>query len=174
MEGGFLLEKIMEITKRYILPIFYGILILRPAFFGGILWNDQPGSVKVMPIISEAIAADKPIAKTETIQVWVTAYSSTPEETDGSPFTTASNKDVQDGFLAANFLPFGTKVRIPTLFGDKIFTVEDRMHRRKINFVDVWMATKKEALKFGIHKTKIEVIHYPPLAENLENENPAN
>ncbi|MEK7651248.1 MAG: hypothetical protein AAB377_01840 [Patescibacteria group bacterium] len=141
----------METIKKYLLPIFYGILILQPTF-------------GALPVVSEVVAADKPIAGPETIQVWVTAYSSTPEETDNSPFTTASNKDVQDGFLAANFLPFGTKVKIPALFGDKIFTVEDRMHRRKINFVDVWMTTKKEALKFGIHRTDIEIIHYPPLA----------
>ena len=152
MEGGFLLENIMETIKKYLLPIFYGILILQPTF------STLP------PVVSEAVAADKPIAGPETIQVWVTAYSSAPEETDSTPFTTASNKDVQDGFLAANFLPFGTKVKIPAFFGDKIFTVEDRMHRRKINFVDVWMTTKKEALKFGIHRTDIEIIHYPPLA----------
>jgi 3D (Asp-Asp-Asp) domain-containing protein len=165
----------MEITKRYILPIIYGILILRPAFLGGTPWVDYSDARNVLPIVSEAIAADKPIAlKNDTMEVWVTAYSSTPEETDATPFTTASNKDVQDGFLAANFLPFGTKVKIPSLFGDKVFTVEDRMHRRKTNFVDVWMPTKKDALKFGIHRTEIEVVHYPPLAENTVNKNPAN
>ncbi|MBI4094553.1 MAG: 3D domain-containing protein [Candidatus Liptonbacteria bacterium] len=96
--------------------------------------------------------------------VWVTAYSSTPEETDDTPFTTALGTETRDGVLAANFLPFGTKVQIPEFFGDKIFVVEDRMHPRKANFVDIWMPTKSDALKFGIASTTI-VIAEKPAAE---------
>ena len=70
----------------------------------------------------------------------VTAYSSSPDETDNTPFITASGKTVRDGVVATNVLPFGTKIKIPSLFGDKIFTVEDRMHRRMKNVMDIWMA----------------------------------
>ncbi|MDP3974863.1 MAG: hypothetical protein Q8P88_01055 [Candidatus Jorgensenbacteria bacterium] len=94
----------------------------------------------------------------ETHEVWVTAYSSTPEETDNTPFITARNTEVRDGIVAANFLPFGTKLRIPEHFGDKVFTVEDRMHRRKTNFVDIWMPTKEEAKQFGISYTSIVIL----------------
>lgn len=94
----------------------------------------------------------------ETHEVWVTAYSSTPEETDDTPFLTAMNSEVRDGIVAANFLPFGTKLKIPAHFGDKVFTVEDRMHRRKTNFVDVWMPTKEDAKKFGISYTSIVIL----------------
>ena len=62
--------------------------------------------------------------------VLATAYSSTPDQTDATPFITAWNTRVRDGILAANFLPFGTLVKIPEVFGDKIFVVEDRMHQR--------------------------------------------
>lgn len=89
--------------------------------------------------------------------VWVTAYSSTPEETDDTPFITASGKHVADGIIATNFLPFGTVVKIPELFDDKTFIVEDRMHRRKKNFVDVWMPTKQQAKEFGITYTQIVI-----------------
>ncbi len=92
------------------------------------------------------------------INVWITAYASVPEETDSTPFITASNKHVKDGFIAANFLPFGTKVKIPNLFGDKVFTVEDRMSRDKTNFVDIWMPTVSAAKDFGIHKASIVVL----------------
>jgi len=88
----------------------------------------------------------------------ITAYSSTPEETDSSPFITASGKLVREGIIAANFLPMGTKVRIPELFGNQIFVVEDRMHPRKKKNVDIWFATKKEALNFGAKKSFIEVL----------------
>lgn len=90
--------------------------------------------------------------------MWVTAYSSTPEETDDTPFVTASNTEVRHGVVATNDLPFGTKVRIPDVFGDEIFTVEDRMHRRKDNWIDIWMPTKTEALRFGIKKDATVVV----------------
>ncbi|MEK7138345.1 MAG: hypothetical protein AAB787_02435 [Patescibacteria group bacterium] len=93
-----------------------------------------------------------------TLNLWVTAYSSTPEETDDTPFITASGSTVRDGIVATNLLPFGTKVMIPEHFGEKVFVVEDRMHSRKTNNLDVWMPSKQEALKFGITEAKILVL----------------
>ncbi len=91
--------------------------------------------------------------------VWVTAYSSTPAQTKPlDPFTMANGDIVHDGAIAANFLPFGTKVQIPALFGKKVFTVEDRMSRKKTNFVDIWMSTTSAAIAFGIHYTDIVVL----------------
>lgn len=91
------------------------------------------------------------------LDVFVTAYSSDPNETDETPFITALGTWVRDGIVAANFLPFGTKIKIPDVFGDKIFIVEDRMHKRKNNFIDIWMSSKEKALNFGIVKTKIQI-----------------
>ena len=88
----------------------------------------------------------------------VTAYTSTPEETDDTPFITASGTRVRDGIVATNELPMGTKIRMPDLFGDKVFVVEDRMHERMKNKVDIWMAEKSDALRFGIQKTDIVVL----------------
>ncbi|MFA5186292.1 MAG: hypothetical protein WC551_07435 [Patescibacteria group bacterium] len=91
--------------------------------------------------------------------VTVTAYSSTPGETDGSPFTTADGSRVRDGIIAANFLRFGTRVRIPELFGGKIFEVRDRMHPRFSGRVDIWMPSSSEGRKFGLkHNVKIEIL----------------
>ena len=101
--------------------------------------------------------------------IWITAYSSTPEETDDTPFITASGERVRDGIIAANFLPFGTEVRIPELFGDRVFVVKDRMHRRKTNFVDIWMPSKQLAIEFGIHQTEIEVLIESPVSLVLSN-----
>jgi 3D (Asp-Asp-Asp) domain-containing protein len=93
------------------------------------------------------------------VKMIVTAYSSTPDQTDDSPFITASNKRVADGIIANNMLPFGTKVRIPELYGDKIFVVEDRMHRRKgLYHADIWMEEYQDAKNFGAKITYIEVI----------------
>ena len=51
----------------------------------------------------------------EQIPVIVTAYSSTPEETDSSPRLTAAGTWVREGIVANNFLPFGTKNLSPFL-----------------------------------------------------------
>ena len=97
-------------------------------------------------------------ATNRTIIVWVTAYSSTPEETDETPFITASGKKVEDGIIATNLLPFGTRLKIPEFFGEKIFIVEDRMHARKSNFIDIWMPSKTAAAEFGINYTQVVVL----------------
>lgn len=99
-----------------------------------------------------------PAIPIETREVWLTAYSSTPEETDDTPFITALGTQTRDGIVATNFLPFGTRVKIPEVFGDKIFVVEDRMHPRKTDFLDVWMPTKQDALNVGIRRTNIVVL----------------
>ena len=94
-----------------------------------------------------------------TLTVIVTAYSSTEAQTDSTPFITASNSLVRDGIIANNLLPFGTKVRLPELFGSKIFEVDDRMHSRKGNFhVDVWFPTTEEAKQFGAKVAVLEVL----------------
>ena len=90
--------------------------------------------------------------------VSITAYSSTPDQTDSSPFITANGTRVREGIIAANFLPFGTKVKIPSMFGDRTFVVEDRMNARYWHRVDIWMPTRAQALQFGIRTLQIEVI----------------
>ena len=124
-----------------------------------------PYSVQALGDLAQKSVEPKP-AFTQSVsdihsvrEVWVTAYSSTPEETDDTPFTAASGKTVRDGFMASNFLKFGTRVRVPELFGDRVFVIEDRMARRKTDFVDIWMPTKQDALNFGIHRAKIVILN---------------
>ncbi len=96
--------------------------------------------------------------KSNTLQAVVTAYSSTPEETDDTPFITANGTTVRDGIVAANFLEFGTKIKIPEHFGDKVFEVQDRMHHRFGERVDIWFASKEEATRFGKRNLTIELL----------------
>ena len=90
-------------------------------------------------------------------KVVVTFYSSTIDQTDSTPFITARGSEVRDGIIAANFLPFGTKVKLPELFDDKVFIVEDRMHERFTSRIDVWVPTRKEAVDRGVYYTVVEV-----------------
>ena len=94
-----------------------------------------------------------------TIRVTVTAYSSTVDQTDGDPFTTASGTTVQDGVVAYNFLPFGTQVRFPDIFGEKIFLVEDRLNARSGPYhADIWMPSRGEALAWGKRIIRMEIL----------------
>lgn len=93
------------------------------------------------------------------IKVIITAYSSTEDQTDDTPFITASGKEVADGIVANNLLPFGTKIRIPEIYGDKIFVVEDRMNKRKSDYhFDIWFPTYMQAKNFGAKTAEIEVL----------------
>ncbi len=96
---------------------------------------------------TKSVASEKKIKK--IVKKVITAYSSSPDETDETPFITASNTFVRDGIVATNSLPFGVKIMIPEIFGDKIFVVEDRMHPKYGNRIDIWMPSKKMALEFG-------------------------
>jgi 3D (Asp-Asp-Asp) domain-containing protein len=90
--------------------------------------------------------------------VAMTAYTSRPEETDDTPFITADGSHVRDGIVACNFLPFGTKVRVPALFGDKVFEVHDRMNKRFSYKMDFWMEGYHDAIQFGIRRADIEIV----------------
>jgi len=93
------------------------------------------------------------------VKMVITAYSSTLNETDCSPFITASGTRVQDGIVANNLLPFGSKVRIPELYGDKIFVVEDRMNSKKGNYhLDIWFSDTNEAKAFGSELAYVEIL----------------
>ena len=94
-----------------------------------------------------------------TVRVMVTGYSSDIAQTDDTPFITASNKMVRDGIVANNLLSFGTKVRLPELFGNKVFEVDDRMNRKKGDYhVDIWFSTREEAIHFGAQIATLEII----------------
>lgn len=109
----------------------------------------------------EAKAKEAPKGAVSRIKVVLTGYSSTVAQTDSSPFITANGTYVHDGIVANNGLPFGTEIRIPELYGEKVFSVEDRMHWRKGNYhFDIWFETYEEAKQFGVKYAYVEVLKY--------------
>jgi len=108
------------------------------------------------------VVAKKVTPKAPKGEIVLTAYSSTIDQTDASPCITATGFNVckhnKENIIAANFLPFGTKVRIPELYGDKVFIVQDRMNKRHSSRVDIWMKTRTKAKQFGVKRAKIEVV----------------
>ncbi|MDO8559998.1 MAG: hypothetical protein Q7S23_03080 [bacterium] len=104
-------------------------------------------------------AAPKVVRK---VRVVVTAYNSLPEQTDSTPCITASGYNLcqadEENVVAANFLRFGTKVRLPDYSGEKVYTVQDRMHPRFDRRMDLWMRERSDARKFGLRTLTVEVL----------------
>ncbi|MBU0706803.1 3D domain-containing protein [Patescibacteria group bacterium] len=99
---------------------------------------------------------DRPARK--SFLLTVTAYSSSPDETSGNPFITASGARTQPGTVAYNYLPFGTRVKFPDKFGNRMFRIEDRLPTGASTYhVDMWMPSKAEAKQWGVKLLKIEI-----------------
>jgi 3D (Asp-Asp-Asp) domain-containing protein len=136
----------------------------RPLFWAR---TSASGKSAILGISSQPEASPSshiPVATTAwapgvAVRVMATAYSSTADQTDGNPFMTASGTRVGRGTLAANFLPFGTRVRI----GNETFTVTDRMGGQYNNrlIVDKWVASREEAIQFGVRVVEMEIISLP-------------
>ncbi len=107
-----------------------------------------------LPVSPNAPARDR-------FTIPITAYTSDPAQTDDTPCITASGLDVcmqnEENVVAANFLPMGTRVRIPELYGDRIFYVEDRMNARYHYKMDIWMKNLQQAKTFGVKYATIEI-----------------
>ena len=111
----------------------------------------------LLPLVFPPSYEESDVSK--IIKVIVTGYSSSIWETQGDPFITASGSRVEDGIVANNLLSFETEIRLPEIFGDKVFTVKDRMNSRKGYYhVDVWFPSREEALNFGAKLTEMEVL----------------
>ncbi|MBD3359757.1 MAG: hypothetical protein GF365_03585 [Candidatus Buchananbacteria bacterium] len=99
--------------------------------------------------------------QTKIMNIHITAYSSTPEQTDETPCIAASGYDLckhnKENVVACNFLPFGTKVKFPELNPNKTYTVVDRMHERFNSRMDIWMTDKSKAKQFGVKYLKVEI-----------------
>lgn len=83
----------------------------------------------------------------EGLSILVTGYSSTPDQTWGDPFTTASGTRVHKGTMACPpQYPFGTKVKIESM---GTFICEDRGGMIKGNHFDMWFESRSKAMTWG-------------------------
>lgn len=110
------------------------------------------------PAVSTPAIAPTDAPEPVKMTVIATGYTARPEETDSTPHITAAGTKTREGIIAANWLPFGTKVRID----GKIYTVEDRMNSRyTASFparIDIVFSSVEKARKFGKQKIEIEIL----------------
>ncbi|MFH1145841.1 MAG: hypothetical protein V1707_02665 [bacterium] len=123
---------------------------------------DVSGIIDQVEIATLAGKETMDIKPSRVTKVLTTAYSSTPDQTDATPFITAKGTEVRDGVIAANWLPFGSKVRFPDISPDKIYIVEDRMHPRFDNRIDIWMSSREQAIKWGAKYLTVEIWYPAP------------
>jgi len=126
--------------------------------------------------------------------VRATAYNSLESQTNSQPFITATGRRTDWGIIAVSRdllggdLPYGTLVRLrdlgafhtgrgpgayQTLLDATLFVVEDTMHPRKRQQVDLWFADYASAVAWGVRRLEVEVVRYgcdgpilDPAAEN--------
>ena len=100
-----------------------------------------------------------------TLTVPAFAYAPSSYQADATPCITASGTRVRRGTVAANFLPMGTIIEMD---GEKLI-VEDRMHPRYDQAIDIFMPSTAEALDFGTQEVEITIVDYgepgQPLSE---------
>lgn len=110
-----------------------------------------------------------------------TGYNSLESQTDDTPFVTAIGSQTRPGIVAisrdllAGRVPYGSLVRLKDLGGyygggygkfqamldaQGLFTVEDTLHQRKTQQVDVWFTSYYDALEWGIRRVELEVVRY--------------
>ncbi|MFA4999689.1 MAG: hypothetical protein WC519_03135 [Parcubacteria group bacterium] len=145
--------------------LFLGtIMAVSTIFFSGAVSQEEAANQAIVredPYLipgDDSLLAQNELSSRRSVAVVITGYSSTEDQTDNTPFTTAWNTETRSGVVAANWLPLGTKIRIPELFGSQVFTVEDRMHPKNGDKLDIWFQSREEALKFGVKKARVEIL----------------
>ena len=149
------------ISKRFLLIALISIILI----YTGLAFSplqadvDPPEGADVLFEKIQNIKKEEAQQNKKVFIVTVTGYSSSYDETDDTPYITASGDWVHMGTVATNFLPIGTKIKIPSLFGNQVFIVKDRMNKRYYYRVDIWFPSKEEAINFGIHyNVPIEIV----------------
>lgn len=157
------LRKSLKIGKKHIVDIIvFSVIMTQWTFAGQLLaYSFEKNQKTERQSENNAVIRD-PFEVVSRRKIFITAYSSTPDQTDMTPCITASGFDLcshnEENIIAANFLRFGTKARIPKFSGDKIYIVQDRMNARYPYRLDVWMKTREKAKKFGAQYLEIEIL----------------
>jgi len=151
---------------------------------------DAQVEIRTEPLVIERILPATATAIANPVfRLRATAYNSMVSQTDTQPFVTATGERTRWGIIAvsrdllADDLPYGSLVRLRdlgsfhtgrgvgayrTLLQDTLFVVEDTMHPRKTNQVDLWFADHASAIAWGVRRLEVEVVRYGHHGPTLE------
>jgi 3D (Asp-Asp-Asp) domain-containing protein len=131
-----------------------------------------------------------PVVTTLHYTLKSTAYNSHVSQTDSTPDVTATGATTAFGVIAVSrdlldsSIPYGSLVRLKDLGSYRsgrgegkfqevldsqgLFIVEDTMHPRKLEQIDVWFLDESEAISWGVRKVELEVVRVGRDGPNLE------
>jgi 3D (Asp-Asp-Asp) domain-containing protein len=138
------IKRILEVI--IVLAVLITVLLLIPA--GDAVSKAEAQEVSDEPPLSQPAFRE--------VRAEVSAYTSSVDETDSTPFTTASGAPTGHGTLACpSKYAFGTKVEI----AGKVYTCQDRMAQRYRNreVFDMWTPTKKVAYQWGRRSLTVKI-----------------
>jgi 3D (Asp-Asp-Asp) domain-containing protein len=113
-----------------------------------------------------------------SLTVRSTAYNSSPDQTDSSPWTTSTGARTRYGIIALSRdllrrIPYGSRVRLEdggswaggrgrgkynSMLKNTVFVVEDTMHARKTGMVDVWLPARDRAMQWGVRRLNLQIL----------------
>lgn len=139
------------------------------------------------------VNATGPVANPR-FELRATGYNSEVAQTNSQPFITATGAQTRPGIIAVSRdllgsdIPYGSLVRIRDLGGyhdgrhqgyfqslldeQDLFIVEDTMHMRKTEQIDVWFEEKSTALTWGVRRVEVELVRYGREGPILAQEQP--
>lgn len=125
-----------------------------------------------------------------TATLRATGYNSHVNQTDSTPFITATGARTRFGIVAVSRdllgsdLPYGSLVRLRDLGSyytgrgagafqhlldeQGLFIVEDTMHARKTQQLDVWFPDYSTAINWGVRRIEVELVRYGRYGPELE------
>ncbi|HZJ10479.1 MAG TPA: hypothetical protein VFD39_12340 [Trueperaceae bacterium] len=119
-----------------------------------------------------------------------TGYNSAVNQTDSTPFVTSTGARTKFGIVAVSRdllgdeFPYGSLVRLrdlgsyytgrgagafqSTLDSQGLFIVEDTMHARKSQQLDVWFPEYSTAIQWGVRRIEVELVRYGRYGPEIE------
>jgi 3D (Asp-Asp-Asp) domain-containing protein len=88
-----------------------------------------------------------------TVTANCSAYTSSDSENDGYGGLTCEEKPLEEGMIAMDDYPLGTKVEID----GKMYYVADRFGGGYKNRIDIFMPSKSDALRFGRQWKEVKI-----------------
>ncbi|HWQ42631.1 MAG TPA: 3D domain-containing protein [Desulfosporosinus sp.] len=129
--------------------------ILHKSHENGVDGALRTASVPVVAI-SRQISRGEPAQRVESRMMRVTAYTRSDKGMNGKGITASGEKVLEGQTIAADSsIPFGTQIYIPEL--GKTFTVTDRGGGITGNRLDMYMESRKDALKFGTRELEVRI-----------------
>lgn len=119
-------------------------------------------AAQIQELEAEVDKLQAALDETRVVHATLTAYSPDQNQTDGDPFVTASMEKVKEGCVAVSrdlFYKgwvFGRRIYIE---GKGIFVINDLMHSRKTNQIDIFRFSTTKAEAFGIQHARVVLLN---------------